>query len=306
GLPWAELDLGPAQESDGRLALPLDLGPHGAGSLAVPSTLDPPTRERLRERVVPALEALLSAALARDALEVEAIEARALRRSDVVKTAVLRSVSHDLRSPLTAIITAAEALGSPALRAHERDELAEGLVAEAQRLEGVVDKLLDLSRLQGGQAEPRADWSSLEEVLASAAESSGLSHDRLRLQLDPELPLIRADGAQLERAFANLLENARRFAGDHPVLVRARAYGDRLVVRVIDRGPGIPHARLRHLFEPFWRAPGENGGGSGLGLAIVRGFVEANGGRVWAESLPGQGSTFVVELPLEGRPAVAR
>lgn len=114
-------------------------------------------------------------------------------------------------------------------------------------------------------------------MLLSAAEGAGLARDRLRLALEADLPLVRADGAQLERAFANLLENARRFSGDHPVAVRARADGDRLTVRVVDRGPGIPHARLRHLFEPFWRAPGEHGGGAGLGLAIVRGFVEANG-----------------------------
>jgi two-component system sensor histidine kinase KdpD len=119
--------------------------------------------------------------------------------------------------------------------------------------------------------------------------------------IDPDLPLIRADAAQLERAFANLLENAARHGGEHPVTVRARAVGPRLLVRVVDRGPGIRAPERERIFEPFYRSddnPHDGHTGSGLGLAVVRGFVEANGGRVWAESLPGQGATFVVELPL--------
>jgi two-component system sensor histidine kinase KdpD len=106
---------------------------------------------------------------------------------------------------------------------------------------------------------------------------------------------------QLERAIGNLLENAVRYSGGLPVSVRARVVGRRLVVRIVDRGPGIPAPQLERIFEPFYRSRrlGEGHGGSGLGLAIVRGFVEANGGRVWAESLPSQGTSFVIELPLE-------
>jgi two-component system, OmpR family, sensor histidine kinase KdpD len=129
------------------------------------------------------------------------------------------------------------------------------------------------------------------------------------LSLDADLPPVRADSAQLERAFTNLLDNAIRHSGGHPVSVRARDVGRRVLVRVVDRGPGIPQAQLEHIFEPFYRSGTAATGhrGSGLGLAIVRGFVEANGGRVWAESLPGQATAFVVELPKEpvGEPAVA-
>ena len=121
------------------------------------------------------------------------------------------------------------------------------------------------------------------------------------LALDSDLPLIRADAAQLERAFANLLENAARYSGGHPVSVRARAVGPRVLVRVVDRGPGIPAAEKARIFEPFYRAPGATNGhrGSGLGLAIVRGFVEANGGTCGSSRCPARASTFVVELPLE-------
>jgi two-component system, OmpR family, sensor histidine kinase KdpD len=148
------------------------------------------------------------------------------------------------------------------------------------------------------------EWCSIEEVLLAAVDYVALPPGTFALALDADLPLIRADAAQLERAFANLLENSARYSGGHPVSVRARAVGPRVLVRVVDRGPGVPAAETARIFEPFYRATAggshPNGHrGSGLGLAIVRGFVEANGGRVWVESLPGQGSSFVVELPLE-------
>ena len=126
------------------------------------------------------------------------------------------------------------------------------------------------------------------------------------LLLKHALPLVRADSTQLERAFVNVLENARRHSGGHPVSVRARVVrtlageGDRLIVRVVDRGPGIPPAQLERVFEPFYSAGTARGGrrGSGLGLAIARGFVEANGGSLHVESLPGQGATFTAHLPI--------
>ena len=134
--------------------------------------------------------------------------------------------------------------------------------------------------------------------MRAAVEDVGVDGARVRLAIDPELPLIRADAAQLQRAVANLLENALRYGGDRPVSVRARATGGRVLMRVVDQGPGIPPAEHERIFTPFYRAPGAAGGGSGLGLAIVRGLIEANGGHVRVESLPGQGTSFVVELPL--------
>ena len=124
---------------------------------------------RARARVVPALEALLRAALERDELQAAVVETQALRRSDVIKTALLRAVSHDLRTPLTAIITAGHAVRSPALTGDERDELGLVVVEEAQRLAALVDKLLDLSKLQAGEAQPHRDWCSVEEVVRTAA-----------------------------------------------------------------------------------------------------------------------------------------
>jgi two-component system sensor histidine kinase KdpD len=295
-LPSAAIELRAVEGDERRVALPLDVG-----TLLVPAGLPADVVERLRERVVPALEAILGAAIERDALLREVVETSALRRSDDLKTALLRAVSHDLRSPLTAILTAVGALGSSSVSDAERDELVGDIGGEAERLAHLIDNLLDMSRLEARAAEPRVEWCSIEEVLLAAVDDVALPDGTFVLSLDADLPLIRADAAQLERAFANLLENSARYSGGHPVSVRARAVGPRILVRVVDRGPGVPAAETARIFEPFYRAPGATNGhrGSGLGLAIVRGFVEANGGRVWVESLPGQGSSFVVELPLE-------
>jgi two-component system, OmpR family, sensor histidine kinase KdpD len=303
GAPWATISLDPPARDPRHETFPLCDGGARVGTVEIPADLPDDVRARVRERVVPALEALLGAELERERLAAEVVETRALRRSDVVKTALLRSVSHDLRSPITAILAAGDALGSETLSVDERRELSDAVRTGGERLARLVDKLLDLSRLEAGTAEPRPDWISIDEVVAGAVDESPVG-GRFELSIDPELPLVRADAAQLERAIANLLENAARYSGELPVSVRARAVGPRLLIRVVDRGPGIPSAELERIFEPFYRVPGDAGHrGSGLGLAIARGFVEANGGRVWAESLPGQGTSFVIALPLSDSPA---
>ncbi len=303
-----------AIEGDERnVAFPLREGASRLGTLVVGA--DTPERDlrRLQERVVPALEALLSAALEREGLLGEVVETAALRRADVVKTALLRAVSHDLRSPLTAIATAGEALALDGLESQAREEQASVILEETRRLARLVDNLLDLSRLEAGAAQPRREWTSIEEVIRVALDELAGKESEWALSIDRELPLVLADPAQLERAMVNVLENARRHSGGHPVSVRARAVRGigggtraadgsegRLIVRVVDRGPGIPPAQLERVFEPFYRAGTASSGhrGSGLGLAIARGFTEANGGELRVESLPGQGATFVFELPL--------
>ena len=259
--------------------------------------------EERRREAEAAVEALIAAAQERDRLQAELVETAALRRSDELKTALLRATSHDLRTPLTAILTAGSALVEGELSRADREELGRAIVEEAERLTALVEKLLDLSRLQSGAAEPRTDWVSVDEVLREAASALDPSGERFSLSIDANLPLIRADAAQLERAFANLMENAARYSGSQRVSVRARVVGERLMVRVVDRGPGISPRELTRVFEAFYRGTADPHTGSGLGLAIVKGFVEANGGRVWAESLPGQGTSFVVALPLEKQAA---
>ncbi|HEU5251894.1 MAG TPA: ATP-binding protein [Solirubrobacterales bacterium] len=256
--------------------------------------------ERRREETERVLARSRELAAERDRMEAEAIEAGALRRSDELKTALLRSVSHDLRTPLTSIIAAGTALASPTLTEGERQELSEGVVAEGERLSRLVENLLDVSRLESGSAEPRLEPVDLPGVLEAARESLGDdAAGAVKLRIGGETPALTADPVQLERAFANLLANAVRHGGGEPVLVRWGTVGGELVVRVVDQGPGIPEPERERIFEPFYRR--EGGGGSGLGLPIARGFVEANGGRIAVESVPGQGSTFVVSFPLEGQ-----
>ena len=306
GLAYASIELGEVVPAVDEVAVALDLKEQAA-TVRVRADAEAQAIEGLRERVAPALAALLAAALERDRLQAEVVETAALRRSDVIKTALLRAVSHDLRTPLTSIIAAGDALRSPTMPAVERDELGRLVVDEAGRLSGLVEKLLDLSRLQAGAAEPRRDWCSIDEVVGAAVEhlDTGDWEPGVVVALDPDLPLMRADAAQLERVFVNLLENARRYGGGHPVKVRARVVGGALNVRVIDRGPGISPRDLPFVFEPFRQAAnGAEHGGAGLGLAIVKGFVEANGGRVRVESQPRQGTVFALEFPLPSDDAV--
>ncbi|HEX8754114.1 MAG TPA: ATP-binding protein [Solirubrobacterales bacterium] len=255
--------------------------------------------ERRREETERVLAQMRRLAAERDRMEAEAIEAGALRRSDELKTALLRSVSHDLRTPLTSIIASGTALDSPSTTAAERHELSNAVVEEGRRLARLVENLLDVSRLESGDAEPRREPIDLAGLLEAAREAIGAGPEQVRIAVDAELPILAADSVQLERAFANLLENGVRHGGGRPVLVRSRQVGDRLVVRVVDQGPGIPEPEREAIFEPFFRRGG-SGQGFGLGLAIARGFVEANGGEIAVESVPGQGSAFVVSFPLGG------
>jgi two-component system, OmpR family, sensor histidine kinase KdpD len=306
GIASVSIELGAVEGDRRRQALPLS-GADGRqiATLVVPRRVSAETEQRLHASVVPALGALVAIALRRDALQAEAVETEALRRSDDVKTALLRTVSHDLRTPVTAILAAGHALGSDSLTAGERAELSAAVIEEGEQLAGLVDKLLDLSRLQAGRADPRRDWVSLEDVVHAAREGLSESGSVVRIAIDPDVPAVRADAAHLERAFANLLENAVRYSGGLPVSVHIRRNGPRVVVRVVDQGPGIGAAERDRIFEPFYRVPthptgsGEAGAGSGLGLSIAKGFVEANGGTIAVESLPGQGSSFVVSLPIE-------
>jgi two-component system sensor histidine kinase KdpD len=306
GLPSAAIELGIADGDERRRAIALrDADERQFATLLVPWTLPAELDQRLRTQVAPTLAAMVAIALRRDATAAEAVETAALRRSNDVKTALLRAVSHDLRSPLTAIVAAGDALASQSLSGEDRAELSSVVVTEGERLAALVDKLLDLSKLQAGGAPPRREWVSIEEVVLAARASLGPSGDpaiRIVTNIEPDLPEINADAAQLERAFANLLENASRYSGDAPVSVNASLVGHKVVVSVVDHGPGIPPAERERIFEPFYRgrmAGDERWTGSGLGLAIARGFVEGNGGTLTVQSLPGQGTSFVISLPVE-------
>src|SRR3984957_8675718 len=283
------------------LVFPLRSGGRQIGTLGLAGLLPEAERMRLVERVVPSLESILAAALHRAELQAEVVETAALRRSDELKTAVLRSVSHDLRTPLTAILMAATALDPSHPSPESVGDVREQVLDAATRLWRLIEKLLDLSVLQAGRAEPRLIWYSIDEVLQEAIEQVAGAAPDFKLSVEPDMPLLQGDPGQLERAFANVLENAARYSGEKPVTVRARAVRGRIRILVADQGPGIPRSEQERIFLPFYRsseAP-ERHPGSGLGLAITRGFLELNGGRISVESVPGRGTSFVVEFPLE-------
>ena len=260
-----------------------------------------------RNRFLPALASLLAVAVERDQLVREAVEAEALRRSDAVKTTVLRSVSHDLRSPLTAIRVAGGTLrrSLAELEPADRDALLDTISGEAERLDRIVSDLIDLSRLEGGTVEPQRELCTVDALIGRALAALGADGSRVDVTLPEDAPPVEVDAAQLERVLVNLLENALRFSPEEErVTLRVASTRRDVLLRVVDRGPGIPEAELEHVFQAF-RTGSTSGGrkGAGLGLAIARGFTEANGGRLWAESRPGQGSTFVLALPVTTVPA---
>lgn len=300
GVEDARISLGDAvrsaPEGDG---YPLTAGGRRVGTIVL-------TRSRrwsaaARRRLLPALGSLLGVAIDRERLAREALEAETLRRSDAVKTAILRAVSHDLRSPLMAILTSASALNRPDFSLAESDqrELLETVLDEAHRLDRLVANLLDLSRLQAGAAEPQSELVAVDDLLVEALESLGVDGGRVDVSLPDEPPTVRVDGQQVQRALANLLENALKYSSSaERVQLRVAATSSEVLLRVIDHGPGVPAADAEQIFAPFQRGSVPSGRGAGLGLAIAQGFAEANGGHVSVESHEGQGATFVLALPL--------
>ena len=252
-----------------------------------------------RRHLLPALASLLGIAIDRERLAREALEAEALRRSDAMKTAVLRAVSHDLRTPLMAILTSASALAREDLELgrEDRSQLSRTILAEAERLDRLVGNLLDLSRLQAGAAQPAPDVWTVDDLVVQALDELGEAGRRVDVGLPDESAAVRVDAHQIQRVLVNLIENALKYSPD-TVGMHVTTTPSEALIRVVDRGEGVPHRDLERIFEPFQRGSNGIGGGAGLGLAIARGFAEANNGRVWAESRPGQGATFVLALPV--------
>jgi len=259
------------------------------------------------QRISGPLARLIDFARERERARVESAEADASRRADVAKTALLHAISHDLRTPLTAITTAASGLQAGDLAEADRDALRSVIEEEADRLARLVDDLLDVSKIQAGAVNPRTDWCDLRDAALSAIAQVRARHGDHPVESDlpADLPLVQADASQLERVFSNLVENAVKFSPpDSPVVVSGGTGSGRVIVRVTDRGRGIAPSKQAHVFEPFFRGR-EGREGSGLGLAISRGLVEANGGRVELQSAVGQGTSFTVSFPLVRQPAEA-
>ena len=250
--------------------------------------------------VLNAFAAQLAAVLDRTRLRAEAGRAHVLAEANELRSALLQAVSHDLRNPLAAIKAAASSLQEKDVQwsPEDSDELVSAIVEETDRLITLVVNLLDMSRLQAGALQPTLQLVSVEEVVLSALASLGPRAAGLDLHLDESLPLVEADPALLERAVANVIDNAVRWSPpDHTVRIETGAFGDHVDLRVVDRGPGIPVALREQVFAPFQRL-GDTGTGVGLGLAVARGFVQAVRGTVEIDDTAGGGTTVIVSLPV--------
>jgi two-component system sensor histidine kinase KdpD len=227
-----------------------------------------------------------------------------LERAEATSTALLRAVSHDLRTPLATMRASVDGLQASGVSEEDRLELVRSVDASAEQLERLIDDLLDLSRLQSGLIHPVLRTRSLDEVLPLAI--SGHEPDVVRLEVDEPAPLVTTDAGLLERVVANLVGNAVKHASGSPVRVLAHVLPDTVEVMVVDRGPGIPPEDRERMFEAFQRLDDTGSGGLGLGLAVARGLTEALGGTLSAEDTPGGGLTMVLSLPRAGTATAAR
>ncbi|MFC5261350.1 DUF4118 domain-containing protein [Kribbella qitaiheensis] len=252
-------------------------------------------------RLVGAFAAHAAALVDRTRLSEAAAEAKPLAEADKLRTALLRAVGHDLRSPLASAKASVTSLRSDDVEwtESERDELLATADESLDRLARLVDNLLDLSRLQAGVLPVFNRPMALDEILPGVLAELGDDADQVRVDIPHTLPLVDADPALLERVIANLLANAVRYAPPgRPPLVTSSALGDVVEIRVIDRGPGIPPADRGRVFAPFQRlGDTDNTVGVGLGLALSRGLAEAMHGTVQPEETPGGGLTMVVSMP---------
>lgn len=257
------------------------------------------------DRLLAAVAAQLGLAVERVRLRREATEAEILRRTDQLKTALLNAVSHDLRTPLASIIASAGSLRQldVAWTEEDRQQFAEAIEEEAQRLNQIVGNLLDLSRIEGGSLRPEKGWydigALIDDVLGRLRPL--ISEHHVEVSVVEDLPPVLLDYVEVDQVLSNLIENAAKYAPpDTEISISVRRVGKVLQTEVADRGPGIPPSALPHLFEPFYRIPepGVRVKGTGLGLAVAKGLVEAHDGRIWAENRRGGGTRFVFTLPL--------
>jgi two-component system sensor histidine kinase KdpD len=251
--------------------------------------------------VLGAFAAYAGVALEQQRLAAEAEAARPIAAADRMRTALLRAVSHDLRTPLAAATAAVTSLRSEDVDwgAEDRDELLATADESLQTLAHLVGNLLDMSRLEAGVLSVFPRPVGLEEIVARSLDDLGPAGRRVLVEIPDSAPEVLADPGILERVIVNLTSNALRYSpAAEPPLLRASSLGDRVELLVIDRGPGIPEADRTRMFVPFQRlGDTDNSTGVGLGLALSRGFAEAMGGTLEPEETPGGGLTMILSLP---------
>jgi two-component system sensor histidine kinase KdpD len=286
--------------------LPLRSGPESFGVLVIAAAAKDAIQREDRD-LLEAFARQGALALARSRL-LEQAQAAAVRvRTEELRSSLLSSVSHDLRTPLAAITGAISALRDEATGTDlgARRELLDTVAEEAGRLERLLANLLDMTRLESGGLEPKREWVPLEEIVGGALTrlEAQLAGREVRTEVPADLPLAFGDPVLLEQLVLNLLENAvKHTPAGTKIEIRAAAAGDALELEVADRGPGLAPGDETRVFEKFQRGARAGAGGVGLGLAICRGIATAHGGSIHAENRPGGGASFRLLLPLLDAP----
>ena len=272
--------------------------------------MDGPALDGEQQRLVAAFVHYLDAIVVMRHLQAEASTAERLTQSNDLRAALLAAVSHDLRTPLASIKALTSGWLEPDVDWEDAEtrEFIRTIDAEADRLHKLVENLLDMSRLQSGALQPVSRRVGLDELVPAALASLGDPADDVLVDVPDDLPRVEVDPTLLERAIANVVDNAMRHGGRQlPVRVEADVVADRIDLRVVDRGSGIEVSQRDRVFEPFQRlGDAPNNAGVGLGLAVARGFVDAVGGDLSIEDTPGGGVTMVIGLPVPAEVEVER
>jgi two-component system, OmpR family, sensor histidine kinase KdpD len=280
--------------------VPLKVGVRSIGVMVIISSA-------LERGTVEAIAGLVALALERARFLKEVSRTEALRQSDELKSALLASVSHDLRTPLTSIRAAIDSLLQEETE-WDRIALREFhliISEEVSRLTKLVRNLLEMARIEAGELKLSKRWQSVAEILDNVLErcESSTRNHRVSADVDEHTPVVKLDSRLVAEALANLVENAAKYSPPgSAIIVRARVERDELIISVTDQGPGISSDEVSRIFDKFYRGrrPARRvSEGTGMGLAITRGIVEAHGGRIWVESAPAQGATFTIAIPVE-------
>jgi len=281
--------------------LPLHVGTTSIGVMVLCSTT-------LDEKTMEAIAGLVAWTLDRARILQEISRTEALRQSNELKTALLASVSHDLRTPLTSIRTSVDSLLHSEAN-WDRSALREFhliISEEVSRLTRLIENLLAMARIEAGELRLSKKWESVPEVCHNVLErcAVALRHHKVSLECDESLPAVLIDSRLVAEALSNLIENAAKYSPiGGSIFLKAAMKGDDLLITVTDQGPGIAPEETNRLFEKFYRGShSPQSGGTGMGLAIARGIVEAHNGRIWFESIPGEGATFAFSLSVPHKP----
>lgn len=247
----------------------------------------------------------------RELLDQAAEESILLRESERLYTTLLNSISHELRTPIATISGAASSLLDPNTLLHDyaRKELTLEIEAAADRLNRLVENLLDMSRLNAGRLTLKLEWCDIADVIGVALRRlHGVISERpVRVEIASNVPLVKVDFVLMEQVLVNLLDNACAYTpDDSPIEIAATGDASWVSIDISDRGAGVPADALAHLFDKFYRVPGTAAGGTGLGLSISRGLVEAHGGVLTAQNRAGGGLTFTIRLPRSAPPPPAK